>query len=253
MNVLSIGNSFSQDAHAWLHQITEHLGDDFYFVNLYIGGCNLEHHWECFSSASTEYLFEENGHGIRNISIQEALSLADWDVITFQQASHDSGLYNTYQPFLSNLHAAVTAACPRAKVYIHQTWAYEEGSEHWAYGRYNNSQTQMHAAVMDAYGKAAVDIDANIIPVGEVMAYLRNNTAAFSATQNGIPLTRDGFHLSLTFGRYAAALTWYGVLTGKDVRNCTFAPWDENGVADKELLAIVNQAVWQVLESKKSR
>ena len=252
MKILSIGNSFSQDAHAWLHQVAKNLGEDFYCANLYIGGCSLQHHWECYVTASTEYLLEENGQGVRNISLQEALSLADWDVITLQQASHDSGLYETYQPYLRDLFAAVTAACPDAKIYMQQTWAYEADSTHFAFPRYDSNQNKMHAALLDAYQKAAADIGADIIPVGEVIDRLRQSEDVFAVANGGIPLTRDGFHLSLTFGRYAAALTWCGVLTGKDVRACTFVPQDENGAADKALLSVVNQAVWQVLENKKS-
>lgn len=249
MNILSIGNSFSQDAHRWLHQVADNLGTDFHCANLYIGGCSLEHHWACFSQEAIEYSMEVNGETVRPVSIQEALSLADWDVITFQQASHDSGLYDTYRPFLRDLSAAIKTACPQAKIYLQQTWAYEEGSSHWAFPRYHNDQAEMYAALTAAYKQAADDIGAGIIPVGDVIQYLRQNVPAFA----GVPLTRDGFHLSLAYGRYAAALTWCGVLTDKDVRSCTFVPWDENSVADKVMLTAVNQAVWQVLESKKSR
>ncbi|MBQ2780131.1 MAG: DUF4886 domain-containing protein [Clostridia bacterium] len=249
MNILSIGNSFSQDAHRWLHQVADNLGADFHCVNLYIGGCSLQQHWDCYSREVAEHLLEENGEAVRLVSIQEALSLADWDVITLQQASHDSGLYDTYQPFLRNLSAAIKATCPRAKIYLQQTWAYASDSTHWAFPRYHNDQAEMYAALIAAYKQAADDIDAGIIPVGEVIQYMRQNASAFAA----VPLTRDGFHLSLTYGRYAAALTWCGMLTDKDVRNCTFVPWDESGAADEALLAAVNQAVWQVLESKKMR
>ena len=46
MKVLSIGNSFSQDAHKWLHKLAENNGVDLETVNLYIGGCSLETHWK---------------------------------------------------------------------------------------------------------------------------------------------------------------------------------------------------------------
>lgn len=249
MNILSIGNSFSQDAHRWLHQVAANLDVDTYCANLYIGGCSLQQHWDCYSREAAEHLLEENGETVRPVSIQEALSLADWDVITLQQASHDSGLYDTYQPFLRNLSDVIKAACPQAKIYLQQTWAYASDSTHWAFPRYHNTQAEMYAALTAAYKQAADDIGADIIPVGEVIQYLRQDVLAFA----DVPLTRDGFHLSLTYGRYAAALTWCGVLTDKNVRNCTFVPWDENGAADETLLAAVNQAVWQVLESKKMR
>ena len=41
MKVLAIGNSFSQDATRYLHQIAKANQFDLKVVNLYIGGCSL--------------------------------------------------------------------------------------------------------------------------------------------------------------------------------------------------------------------
>ena len=46
MRILSIGNSFSQDAHKWLHELAQDNDVDLETVNLYIGGCSLKMHWE---------------------------------------------------------------------------------------------------------------------------------------------------------------------------------------------------------------
>ena len=43
--VLAIGNSFSQDATHYLHQIAASDNVEMKVVNLYIGGCSLEQHW----------------------------------------------------------------------------------------------------------------------------------------------------------------------------------------------------------------
>lgn len=37
MKILSIGNSFSQDAHKWLHKLAKVNGVEFEIANLYIG------------------------------------------------------------------------------------------------------------------------------------------------------------------------------------------------------------------------
>ncbi|MBQ7726439.1 MAG: DUF4886 domain-containing protein, partial [Clostridia bacterium] len=42
MKVLSIGNSFSQDAQRYLHGIARADHTEMRAVNLYIGGCSLE-------------------------------------------------------------------------------------------------------------------------------------------------------------------------------------------------------------------
>ncbi|MGN1128615.1 MAG: DUF4886 domain-containing protein, partial [Candidatus Flemingiibacterium sp.] len=44
LKVLSIGNSFSQDAQRWLHDIAAADGVELLAKNLYIGGCSLERH-----------------------------------------------------------------------------------------------------------------------------------------------------------------------------------------------------------------
>ena len=44
MKILAIGNSFSEDASAYIHQMAESAGYDVQIVNLYIGGCPLERH-----------------------------------------------------------------------------------------------------------------------------------------------------------------------------------------------------------------
>ena len=61
MNVLSIGNSFSQDAQRYLHQIAEVDGGNIQCVNLYIGGCPLSKHYQNMLSEERAYLLETNG------------------------------------------------------------------------------------------------------------------------------------------------------------------------------------------------
>ncbi len=41
MKVLSIGNSFSQDAHKWFHKLAEKNGVEVNTANLYIGGSDI--------------------------------------------------------------------------------------------------------------------------------------------------------------------------------------------------------------------
>lgn len=44
LKILAIGNSFSEDATRYLHQLANAAGIDTKIVNLYIGGCPLERH-----------------------------------------------------------------------------------------------------------------------------------------------------------------------------------------------------------------
>ena len=65
MKILSIGNSFSQDAQRYLYRLAKKAGDTFKTVNLYIGGCSLRTHYINALEDKADYWFEYNGN--RNI------------------------------------------------------------------------------------------------------------------------------------------------------------------------------------------
>ncbi|MFR5855043.1 MAG: DUF4886 domain-containing protein [Lachnospiraceae bacterium] len=134
MKLLAVGNSFSQDACTFLHQTAQAQGLDLEVTNLYIGGCSLEMHYQNLLSGKADYQCQQNGHfDGRMISLPEALAMEPWDVIVTQQASHFSGWMDSYEPFLMELLAAFRKACPQARLYLHETWAYERGSDHGAF------------------------------------------------------------------------------------------------------------------------
>lgn len=249
MKLLSIGNSFSQDAHKWLYQVAKSTGIELYAANLYIGGCSLETHWQRFLDKNPDYDLEINGEFLQKVSLTDALLREDWDVITFQQASHFSGDYSTYQPFLTDLHEEVKKHCKNAVIYIHKTWSYEIDSSHPGFSNYNNDQQQMYHDLSYTYSKAAESIGADLIPVGDVIQRLRETVAEFDYSNGGMSLNRDGFHLSMDYGRYSAAVTWYGVLFGQDVRKINFIPQYDGKVADIKLLEKINNTVYSVLEN----
>ena len=135
-----------------------------------------------------------------------------------QQVSSSSTKYETYTPYLEFIHNHVKEYCPKAKIYIHQTWAYEEGSDKLKEIGYLSSKDMLED-IKHSYVMAAKAINADgIIPSGQ---------ALFNATQMGIQkVHRDTFHASLGVGRYILALTWYKSLTGKDITRDSFGCFD---------------------------
>lgn len=128
MNILAIGNSFSQDATAMLMDLAGQAGRPLAVCNLYIGGCSLEQHLCNAALNRMGYDLQENGQSTgRTVSIKEALSLKRWDWITMQQASHFSAFYERYQPWAKSLAAYVRHWAPEARLAVHQTWAYQAG------------------------------------------------------------------------------------------------------------------------------
>lgn len=221
MNVLSIGNSFSQDAQRYLHSIARADGAEVNSFNLFIGGCPLSLHYKNMLSGQREYTLEMNGHSTNfKVSLKEALLNREWDIITIQQVSNESPYYDTYQPYLNSLAEYVRRCVPKAKIAIHQTWAYEQDSYRLNTELGYADHTDMFNDIKISYEKAADEIKADfIIPSGELFQ---------SILANGIEkVHRDTFHASLGVGRYALGLLWYAVLTGQDIKNNAFSAFDE--------------------------
>ncbi len=223
MKILSIGNSFSVDSQEWARRVAAAGGETFELGNLYIGGCSLERHMENVQSGEAAYDYFVNNENIGRASVRTALMDEKWDYVTVQQASHFSGKPETYFPFIQELADYARALAPSAEIVVNETWAYEYNSTHPAFENYGRNRFQMHACLSEAYRKAAKAIGARMIPVGEAVRIAREN-AAFDPERGGVPLTRDGFHLSLYAGRLLAGLTWYEFFTGRDARENRFVP-----------------------------
>lgn len=226
--VLSLGNSFSQDAHTYLPKMAMDKGYRMEFVNLYIGGCDLKKHWELANHNLNDYLLEENAVSTgRYVSFPEMLELHPWEIITFQQASHFSGKPQSYLPYIDYLGELARQARPYAQLYFHQTWAYETDSDHWGFKHYNYDQEEMHRRICDAAEMTSNLLDAPIIPVGDIIQQIRINVPEFDYRKSGLSLCRDGFHLSLDYGRFAASATWFRTLTGELPRIDTYDNMDK--------------------------
>lgn len=244
MKILSVGNSFSQDAHRWLNSVAKSAGVEIDCYNLYIGGCSLERHWMRYNDNEPEYSYEFNGKGLRTITFKEALKMEKFDVITLQQASHFSYRRETYVPYLENLYNVIREAQPNAKIYIHHTWAYQEGYN----SDFGGDSEKMYERVADGYNYAASLIECPLIKVGPFIQYIRRNFPEFDCGTD-INTTRDGFHLSLTYGRFAAALIWFATLTGGDIEKVDFIPTNNEGVAaDKDLIEKIKLAAKEFLK-----
>ncbi len=224
IKILAIGNSFSQDATAYLHSIAEAAGTTIKVVNLYIGGCSLKTHWENITCDAYLYDYELNGQTTdRKTSIKEALLEEAWDYVTLQQVSGDSGLLDTFYPYIQRVLEYVKQFYPDTTLLLHQTWAYELDSDHPSFINYNRDQHQMHKAIRDTYQNIASNLGLGVIPSGEVIQELRS-IPAFDYSKNGSSLCRDGFHMHLIYGRYALAATWYEFILKQSILENHYLP-----------------------------
>ena len=251
MKVLSIGNSFSQDAQRWLHQIAAADGYDLTCVNLYIGGCYLERHYRNFTDDACAYDWQENGQKPSfRIAMDRALKKEKWDIVTLQQASsRQGGGPETWEPYFSALLDHVRTLAPQAEVVLHEPWACELNSpKKWFAEVFGCDQKKMADQLHSTYEKFSAEKGLRVLPVGDTIQYIREHLPAFDYANGGRSLNRDGFHLSMNYGRYVAGLVWYAKLTGADVAKNTFVPDDEAETVDEALVAEVRRAVAEALK-----
>lgn len=212
IRVLCIGNSFSWDAvEQELVPLCEEKNVQVEIHNLYYGGCSLQQHAEFLLKDTAAYSHRVCTNAepriIKDtITLRQALQDGEYDYISLQQASHDSGIRSTYEPWLTMLIDTVRAYQPNARICWMQTWAYSKDAKHFAYPLYHFNQQEMWDSIV-----ACTPKQLPVIPCGAAIQLARQ-------TKLGDTLCRDGYHLNYVYGRYTAACVWYEILTGKDVR-----------------------------------
>lgn len=235
MRILTIGNSFSEDATRYLSQIAKAQGVDFEVVNLMIGGCSLERHYRNMLDDKKDYFLMFNGVNTWFfMTLREALLSREWDVITIQQVSHLSFDKETYYPYITKLVKYIRECQPKTKVYFQETWAYENGSDRLLNMAGYKTHKAMLADIQKTYAEVAKaeDID-GIIPSGTLFGMMLDSGVE--------KIHRDTFHASLGLGRYALGLLWFRMLTGRSVAENSYSDLDLP--ATEEEIAIAKKCV----------
>lgn len=216
IRILCIGNSFSWDAvEQELVPLCEASGVEVEIHNLYYGGCSLEQHAQFLLLDTAAYSHRVCTNAAPRviqdtISLRQALQNGTYDYISLQQASHDSGIRSSYEPWLGMLIDTVKSYQPDAQLCWMQTWAYSQNATHWAYPLYQNDQQIMYDSIV-ACLQIPLAHQLLVLPCGAAIQLARK-------TKLGDTLCRDGYHLNYVYGRYTAACVWYEYITGKDVR-----------------------------------
>lgn len=247
LRVLTIGNSFSEDAvENYLYDLAKAKGISIIIGNLYIGDASLVQHADNVSRNAAVYSYRKiDKEGVKttlaNQTIANTLADEKWTHISFQQVSSNSGMFETWQSSLKKVYdyVAPRATNPNVKFLLHQTWAYAQNSTHTGFANYNSNQLTMYNAIVDAVNKAKdlVEIDM-IVPSGTAIQNGRTTVVEDN-------FTRDGYHLAIPLGRYTAACTWFEAITGQSVIGNTFKPV---GVSDYEASISQNAAHFAMLK-----
>ena len=226
LRILAIGNSFSQDAiEQYLWNMFNAVGVEAVIGNMYIGGCSLERHWSNAESGDAAYEYRKVVKGektnSKNVALETALADENWDYISLQQASDYSGMYDKYEPYLEDLIVYVRehATNPHMKLMFHQTWAYAQNSTHQAFTNYGKDQMVMYEGIVDASRRSM-----ETHPELEILIPCGTTIQNGRTTSVGDNWNRDGYHLNVDYGRFAAACTWYESVSGNSVLETSWKP-----------------------------
>jgi hypothetical protein len=262
LKVLMIGNSFSISCLRHLPDVARACGADLDLASLFIGGCSLERHWRNVEAAAKDatfrpYRFDRVRNGRRIVekgaaNIPDALAMDRWDVVTIQQASHQSWRKSSYHPWGDRLVAKIRAIAPQARIFVQETWSYTPWDRRLA--KWRIDQNEMYAKLHAAYADFAAKYAFPVIPMGTaVQEWRRRLPVKYAANSfggdvvgggdrpgerfrrnaaNGWTPTCDVFHLNSPHGTYLQALVWAASLfDGVDVAKCAYRP---DGVSEAE-------------------
>lgn len=272
MNILTIGNSFTDSLELYFPAAVQSARCDLHFERANFGGSELARHWSYIEAEERDVRCRiyQGGRKLRSI-----LELRAWDVVTIQQASHDSWRPETFQPWAGNIIAYVKKHAPQAEVVIQQTWAYRADHPQLLPGsEWGVSQDEMYERLTENYTKLARDYKLRIIPTGYAVQLTRRNserkfvnydpalidTLAWpdlppqagdvvgqcswrkNPDTGELYLNRDLIHLNPR-GQYLQACVWFAMLYGKKVSEIRLVPAELANSDVKFLQETAQQAV----------
>lgn len=223
VKVLSIGNSFSQDAtEQYLYELFAAAKINVTIGNMCISGCSLETHWDNLVNNNKAYTYYKISDGklktYTPYRLQKAILEEDWDVIILQQFSGLADDYSSYIPFLNYIIDWIHSHSD-AKILFHQTWTYSQDYIDTLYSDNDVNQENIYLSTTRATIEAL-----------ENNAYLTDVIPSGTAIQNGRTsnlgdsFNRDGVHLETTYGRFTVACTWYEKLSGYSIFDNPYNP-----------------------------
>lgn len=270
MKVLTVGNSFSQNACWYLTELASAGGHELVIGHADIGSCPFDKHLalaQIHEADPNDPAGKPYGdqwpvmpgmEGLRK-SLKEMLAMEEWDIATIQQFSWISDDYSTYQPYAGKLCDYIRNYSPQTEIVIHKTWAYRCDDPRFASG--TDSQENMYKNLSDAYQRVASEIGLRVIPVGDAFFEIDTDPVwgykptAFNPTNAQYPelpdqthslhagwmwegdtpdLTMDAHHAN-PLGCYLAGCLWYEFLFNESAVGNSFVP-NEIGESDTRFL-----------------
>ncbi|VTU02815.1 signal peptide protein : Uncharacterized protein OS=Chthoniobacter flavus Ellin428 GN=CfE428DRAFT_5127 PE=4 SV=1 [Gemmataceae bacterium] len=257
IKLLTVGNSFSQNATKYLDKIVEADGNVLIHHRCVIGGSGPDQHLAKVAAHEKDLKDKAGLYGTGK-SLAEELVAEKWDVITIQQASIKSHDLANYKPGMKTLCEFIKKHAPASEVVIHETWAYRVDDPRFTKPSDKagepKTQKEMYDGLSAAYRTMAKELNVRFIPVGDAFyaadtdpkwgykpdakfdpkaataPTLPDQTHSLhvgwrwaTATDGKQTLQMDGHHANAT-GEYLGGLVFYEFLYGRSAVGNTFRP-----------------------------
>ncbi len=251
LRIFVIGNSFSQNATAYLPDFAKERGKELIIGRAQLGGCSLEKHWG-FVELAEANPDDPKGRAYKGKSLRMLLSEGTWDVVTMQQYSYHSADLETYGPYAQKLYDFIKQIQPNAKIILHQTWAYRADAKKFGRvvpGKLAQNQTEMWQKSREAYHTVAKQLNVKILPVGDAFNTVATDNKfgfkkdeSFDYDNPVYPnLPKQDYSLNMGYywkdkkivfdpnhanesGRYLGSLIWYSFLFNESPKKLQFIP-----------------------------
>ncbi len=249
VRLLTVGNSFSQNATRQLGNLTTNAGHVLIHQPIVVGGASMELHWGRAAAYEKDPQATNGLYG--KLSLKQHLIAQPWDFVTIQQASIKSHDVATYRPFAKQLHDYIKQHAPKAEVLMHQTWPYRVDDPRFSPTTPKAGEpataADMYKMLTSAYTTIAKELGIRRLPVGDAFhladtdpkwGYQKDTKYDYkNKEQTTLPdqthslhvgwrrakgkdgkesLGMDGHHANMA-GEYLGACVWFEVLFNESV------------------------------------
>ena len=185
IKLLTIGNSFADNATRFLPQIAKSQGSELILFKANLPAADLARHAGPLEIALANPQAKDGRPYATTagttISLIAALEKEKWDFVTLQQWSMMSFDPSTYEPAGGRLVRAVREHAPSAEILVHQTWAYRADDPWFTHAvpaptvvpNSPGSPEEMYRRLKSAYDQFAARYDLRLLPVGDAFERAR--------------------------------------------------------------------------------
>lgn len=266
-NILLFGHSFGVDCTEYLPQLADAAGiEDVCVARFFKSNCSLEESYnffiEDYDGGYSECAAGSTQWKKRKCTFKEAVASRKWDVVVFQNSLEGEGRYETVQPWLNDMVKYVRKVQRKKFKSVprfcwNMFWPISPLLESSAKEPHNTRMSyydHSSAKAFGAYVETAMQVRRKtrleIIPSGTAIMNLR---ASRYNTPDRKEFTRDGYHMSMGAGRYAAACSWFQYFLapryGLQVEGNPFRMPDAADPVDDDIAPVLQRAAALAVQS----